>query len=66
METGKDKRTKKLFLTKKGAELEKELSIVQLNKLKNILCNFKENEINNLKKILFSMINSQDKKLLLK
>ena len=53
-------------MTKKGAELEKELSIVQLNKLKNILCNFKENEINNLKKILFSMINSQDKKLLLK
>jgi DNA-binding MarR family transcriptional regulator len=66
MQTGKDKRTKKLQLTKKGDELEKKLSIVQINKLKNLLHNFEESEINGFKKILFSMIDAQGKKILIK
>ena len=62
LSTGIDKRTKKLYLTEKGKKLEKELSTIQINKLKNVISNFSENNINGFKKILFEMIDQDSQK----
>ena len=63
MAVGNDKRTKNLTLTEKGIELEKKLSDIQIIKLRSILQNADSNDINGFKKILFSMIDSEDKKI---
>ena len=60
--TGIDKRTKNLSLTKKGEDLEKELSTIQINKIRNVLKQFKEKDINGFKKILYAMIEEKNKK----
>lgn len=62
MSTGNDKRTKNLSLTKKGLELEKNLTKIQINKIKNIFKNSAEIDINGFKKILFSMIDRETQK----
>ena len=59
--TGLDKRTKSLTLTKKGKELENKLSNIQINKIKNIIKNSNENEINGLKIMLYKMIETKNK-----
>ena len=59
--TGKDKRTKNLSLTKKGDELEKKLSEIQIKRLRSVLKQFKENEINGFKKVLYAMIEEKNK-----
>ena len=59
---GIDKRTKNLSLTKKGEDLEKELSTIQINKIRNILKQFNEKDINGFKKILYTMIEEKNKK----
>ena len=59
---GIDKRTKNLSLTKKGGDLEKELSTIQINKIRNVLKQFKEKDINGFKKILYEMIEIDNKK----
>ena len=60
--TGNDRRTKNLSLTNKGYKLENELSNIQIEKIKKILKNANENEINGFKKILYAMIDSEGKK----
>ena len=60
---GEDKRTKNLSLTKLGIELEDKLSKIQINNIKNIIRNINENDINGFKKILYSMMNKDTKKL---
>jgi len=60
--TGQDKRTKNLCLTKKGLELEAQLSNIQINKIKNIIKNSNETDINGFKKILYSMIDTNSQK----
>ena len=60
--TGIDKRTKNLSLTKKGEDLEKELSTIQINKIRNVLKQFNEKDINGFKKILYAMIEEKNKK----
>ena len=60
--TGIDKRTKNLSLTKKGEDLEKELSDIQINKIRNVLKQFNEKDINGFKKILYAMIEEKNKK----
>ena len=59
---GEDKRTKKLSLTKKGHELEKELSDIQIKKIYNVIKNFDEIDINGFKKVLFEMIDQKNQK----
>tara|TARA_Y100000590_G_C15170505_1_gene807162 strand:- start:97 stop:582 length:486 start_codon:yes stop_codon:yes gene_type:complete len=59
--TGDDKRTKNLSLTNKGKELENQLSNVQIKKIKNIIKNVNEDEINSFKMILYKMIDDQNK-----
>ena len=63
MSVGNDRRTKVLKLTKKGIELEKKLSKIQITKLKNLLQNSDESDINSFKKILFTMIGSNGKNI---
>ena len=58
--TGIDKRTKNLSLTKKGEDLEKELSTIQINKIRNVLKQFNEKDINGFKKILYAMIEEKN------
>ncbi len=60
--TGFDKRTKSLSLTEKGLDLEKELSTIQIKKIKKVINNFNEHDINGFKKILFEMIENDNKK----
>ena len=60
--TGIDKRTKNLSLTKKGGDLEKKLSTIQINKIRNVLKKFNEEDINSFKKILYAMIEEKNKK----
>ncbi len=60
--TGDDKRTKKLSLTEKGTKLEKELSIIQIDKIKKVINNFNEDNIDSFKQILFEMIEPDNKK----
>ena len=61
--TGLDKRTKKLSLTNKGLELEKKLSTIQINKIKKVMKNYNQVDINGFKKILFEMIEADSKKI---
>ena len=60
--TGIDRRTKNLSLTKKGEDLEKKLSTIQINKIRNVLKQFNEKDINGFKKILYTMIEEKNKK----
>jgi DNA-binding MarR family transcriptional regulator len=60
--TGLDKRTKNLCLTKKGFELEAQLTNIQINKIKKIIKNSNEADINGFKKILYSMIDTNSQK----
>ena len=60
--TGEDKRTKNLSLTKKGENLENELSTIQVNRIRSTLKQFKENDINGFKKVLYYMIEEKNKK----
>ena len=62
LKTGTDKRTKNLILTKKGKELENKLSIIQINKIKNVIKNFNHSDINGFKKIMYSIIEDKNKK----
>jgi DNA-binding MarR family transcriptional regulator len=64
--TGLDKRTKTLSLTNKGINLEKELTKIQIIKIKNILKKCDEYHINGFKKILFEMIEVNNKNIFLK
>ena len=59
---GLDKRTKNLSLTKKGQELENKLSNIQIKKIRDIIKNFKEIDINGFKKILYKMIEEKNQK----
>ena len=59
---GEDKRTKKLTLSNKGAELEKQLSEIQINKIYNVIKNFDEQDINGFKKVLYQMIEKHNQK----
>ena len=60
--TGLDKRTKTLSLTKNGNILENKLSNIQISKIKNVINNFSHEDINGFKKILFEMIEIDNKK----
>ena len=60
---GEDKRTKKLCLTQKGLDLEAKLSKIQINKIKSIINDSNESDINGFKKILYSMIDEKSKKI---
>ena len=57
---GKDKRTKNLSLTARGGELEKKLSDIQINKIKEVIKNTDEKDINGFKKILYAMIDKKN------
>ena len=59
---GIDKRTKNLSLTKKGGDLEIKLSTIQINKIRKVLKQFNEKDINGFKKILYAMIEEKNKK----
>ena len=61
--SGLDKRTKSLSLTEKGGKLELELSTIQVKKIKKVLNNFSEENINGFKKILYEMIDINNKKI---
>ena len=56
---GDDKRTKNLTLTQKGLDLEKKLSQIQINKIKNIIKNTNEQDVNGYKKILYSIMDPE-------
>jgi len=58
--TGDDKRTKNLSLTTNGLKLEEKLSNIQITKIKNILKNLDEIDINGFKKSLYLMINEKN------
>ena len=62
LSTGEDKRTKKLSLSKKGHELEKRLSNIQITKIYNVIKKFEEIDINGFKKVLFEMIDDDNQK----
>ena len=61
LSVGEDKRTKKLILSKKGQELEKRLSEIQIKKIRNVLLKFNEMDINGFKKILYEMVDQKNK-----
>jgi DNA-binding MarR family transcriptional regulator len=63
MSTGEDKRTKNLSLSQKGSDLEKKLSEIQINNIKNIFKNISETDINGFKKILYKMIDDKNQKI---
>jgi DNA-binding MarR family transcriptional regulator len=58
--TGNDKRTKNLSLTKKGMELEEKLTTIQTKRIRNVIKNAKEDDINGFKKILYAMIDKNN------
>jgi DNA-binding MarR family transcriptional regulator len=60
--TGLDKRTKNLSLTSSGLGLENELSIIQIQKIKKVINNFNQKDIDGFKKILYEMIEIDNKK----
>ena len=60
--TGYDKRTKDLSLTQKGIDLEDKLSTIQINKIKKIISKSEESDINGFKRILYDMIDDNNKK----
>jgi len=62
LSTGEDKRTKKLSLSKKGQDLEKKLSDIQIAKIYNVIKKFEEIDINGFKKVLFEMIDHENQK----
>ena len=62
LSTGDDKRTKKLSLSKKGIELEKKLSSIQITQIYKVIKNFEEEDINSFKKVLFKMIDKKNQK----
>ena len=59
--TGLDKRTKNLSLTSRGLSLENELSTIQIKRIKKVINNFNEEDINGFKKILYEMIEADNK-----
>ena len=61
LSTGEDKRTKNLCLTKKGLGLENKLSTIQIKKIKNILKNANEDNIDGFKTLLYEMIDDKNK-----
>ena len=61
LSTGEDRRTKNLSLTKKGYELENKLSTIQIKRIKNIVKNADENDINGFKTLLYEMIDEKNK-----
>jgi len=63
LSSGLDKRTKSLSLTEKGNKLESELTTIQVKKIKKVLNNFSEENINGFKKILYEMIDINNKKI---
>ena len=60
--TGLDKRTKNLSLTSSGIRLENELSTIQIQKIKKVINNFDQADIDGFKKILYEMIEIDNKK----
>ena len=60
--TGLDKRTKNLSLTSNGLSLENELSTIQIQKIKKVINNFNQEDIDGFKKILYEMIEVDNKK----
>ena len=62
LSTGEDKRTKKLILSKKGEELEKKLSDIQIRKIYNVIKKFDEQDINGFKKVLYEMVDEKNQK----
>ena len=60
--TGSDKRTKNLSLTTSGLSLENELSTIQITKIKKVISNFNKEDIDGFKKILYEMIEIDNKK----
>ena len=60
--TGSDKRTKNLSLTSSGLSLENELSTIQIQKIKKVINNFNQEDIDGFKKILYEMIEIDNKK----
>ena len=60
---GEDKRTKNLSLTKLGIELENKLSKIQIDNIKNVFLKFNESDINGFKKILYALIDDDNKKI---
>jgi DNA-binding MarR family transcriptional regulator len=60
--TGLDKRTKNLSLTSRGLSLENELSTIQIQNIKNVINNFNQKDIDGFKKILYEMIEIDNKK----
>ena len=60
---GEDKRTKKLILSKKGQELEKKLSDIQISNIYNVIKRFDEVDINGFKKILYEMIKKNNQNI---
>ncbi len=60
--TGFDKRTKNLSLTSSGLSLENELSTIQIQKIKKVINNFNQEDIDSFKKILYEMIENESKK----
>ena len=60
--TGLDKRTKNLSLTGSGLSLENELSTIQIQKIKRVINNFNQKDIDGFKKILYEMIEIDSKK----
>ena len=60
--TGLDKRTKNLSLTSSGLSLENKLSNNQIQKIKRVINNFNQEDIDGFKKILYEMIDIDNKK----
>ena len=60
--TGLDKRTKNLSLTSSGLILEDEMSTIQIQKIKKVINNFNQEDIDGFKKILYEMIEIDNKK----
>ena len=60
--TGLDKRTKNLSLTSSGISLENKLSTIQIQKIKKVINNFNQEDIDGFKKILYEMIEIDNKK----
>ena len=60
--TGLDKRTKNLSLTSSGISLENELSTIQIQKIKRVINNFNQEDVDGFKKILYEMIEIDNKK----
>ena len=62
LSSGDDKRTKILSLSRKGSELKDQLSNIQISRIKNVIKDADEIDINGFKKILYEMIDEENKK----